>query len=162
MILKHFRITGLNSCIKCSCNYSTIFQLETLIQKTAEVKKHSAGEKGAYLVCWYRINRHIQYFYLDWSVRSSAFLEMQECQSVICSCLRICPWITGVRQLFVDPSESLVRSGPCPNDGLIQCKYSPSSASLLLPKTAVHRVDLASRHYPLSFWKQCKPLFSYE
>lgn len=118
--------------------------------------------EGAYLVCRYRNNRHIQYFYLDWSVRSSAFLEMQECQSVICSCLRICPWITGVRQLFVDPSESLVRSGPCPNDGLIQCKYSPSSASLLLPKTAVHRVDLASRHYPLSFWKQCKPLFSYE
>lgn len=78
------------------------------------------------------------------SVRSSALLHMQECQSLICGCLRICPWIGGIRHLFVDPSESLVWRGRCPTDGLIQCKYSPSSAYLLLPAAAVLWADPAS------------------
>lgn len=73
-----------------------------------------------------------------------SLLHIQGCQSLICGCLRICPWITGIRHLFVDPSESLVCRGRCPTDGLIQCKYSPSSAYLLLPAAAVLWADSAS------------------
>lgn len=99
----------------------------------ASWKFYSVGEKGHIWLVRYKCTRHIQYVFFFFvcffltvllCVRSSPLLQMQpECQSMICSCLRTCPWITDVRWLFVDLSESLLGRGPYPTDGLIQCKY---------------------------------------
>lgn len=101
--------------------------------------KYSEGLSGS---VWEK--EDMQHFYpVHWLSEAQ-----QWWQSVICSCLRICPWIKGVRHLFVDGSESCVCRRPRPTDGLIQCKYGAFLAYLLLPATAVHQADLASRHSP--------------
>jgi len=141
----------------CLQHSSWLWALEKAVIYDPNMQKLTA--RTVWLV-WHR-GKNTVFLSCTVSVRSSALLQMLQCQSVICICLRICPWITHIRHLFVDPSESLVCRGYCPADGLIHCKYSPSTAYLLLPATAVQRVALASLLFPLSFSKCCKPHFSH-